>query len=304
MANGLKIEFPSQGWKQLLTARKEMLDAYDRARAKATAHEVETFHGTVAEAELRKWLSSFLPKRFGVTPGYIVSNGLPSHAKAPHFDVIVYDQLDSPVLWVEDSPDISTTGRSQAIPVEYVRCVLEVKAAFSRKTVDSAIEHLADLLPLMSGVDQPSDAYKLHLPPSFCCGVVFFELRTQDQYDIAALKSIGAGVRLRGYFGGLILRGEGHTVPATGRIKLLKSATSFGDLPARTSLLQAGMVETTKVSDDLFFGATLTWMEPEFANFGFDLIAMMQGTYEVGRLSSWYGMGTTEWEAAKRQSHD
>ncbi|MGD0383528.1 MAG: DUF6602 domain-containing protein [Thermoguttaceae bacterium] len=93
MSDKLKIELPVQGWKQFLTSRKEMLDAFDRAREKAKSHEVETFHGKVAEAELRKWLSSFLPKRYGVTPGYIVSIGLKSSEKSPHFDVIIYDQL-------------------------------------------------------------------------------------------------------------------------------------------------------------------------------------------------------------------
>lgn len=149
MSEKLKIEFPSQGWKQFLMARKEMLDAFDRAGEKARSHEVETFHGKVAEAEFRKWLSSFLPKRYGVTSGYIVSAGLKSTDKTPHFDVIIYDQLESPVLWVEDTPDVSSQGRSLAIPVEYVRGVLEVKSSFSPRTVNDAIGHLKDLLPLM-----------------------------------------------------------------------------------------------------------------------------------------------------------
>jgi len=39
----LTVQFPSQGWKQIRTARKEMLDAYDKARDQARAHEVETY---------------------------------------------------------------------------------------------------------------------------------------------------------------------------------------------------------------------------------------------------------------------
>ncbi|MDQ2773503.1 MAG: hypothetical protein M3Y57_01030 [Acidobacteriota bacterium] len=49
----LKPEFPSQGWRQILTARKNMLDAFDRAREQARSHEVETYHGLVAEAKYR-----------------------------------------------------------------------------------------------------------------------------------------------------------------------------------------------------------------------------------------------------------
>jgi hypothetical protein len=298
MADKLKIEFPAQGWKQFLTSRKEMLDAYDRAREKAKSHEVETFHGKVAEAELRKWLSSFLPKRYGVTSGYIVSPGLKSTEKTPHFDVIVYDQLESPVLWLEDFPDVSPQGRSLAIPVEHVRCVLEVKASFSPKSVGDAIEHLTDLLPLMGGPDEPQEKYKLHLPPMFCCGLVFFELRQEHQYSEAAMNKIVAAIQLRGFFGGVILRGEGHTKEVTGKLSLLRSETPMESMigKAKQSLLNWGMAESIKISDNLHFGSMLMWTEPNFSQFGFDVIAMMQGTYEVGRLSSFHGMGTSEWD--------
>ncbi|MFZ1159553.1 MAG: DUF6602 domain-containing protein, partial [Candidatus Sulfotelmatobacter sp.] len=135
MLEKLKVEFPSQGWKQFLSARKEMLDAFDSAREKSGIHELETYHGTVAEAEVRKWLLTFLPKKYGVTSGYVVSPGRKSTVKAPHFDVVIYEQLESPILWVEGGPDASEQGRSLAIPVEYVRAVLEVKSRFTSKTV-------------------------------------------------------------------------------------------------------------------------------------------------------------------------
>src|SRR5438552_3978051 len=161
MSEKLKIEFPAQGWKQFLTSRKEILDAFDRAKQKAKAHKVETFHGNVAEAELRKSLSSFLPKRYGVAPGYVVSPGLKCSEKTPHFDVIIYDQREAPVLWVEDTPDVSAQGRSLAIPVDYVRGVLEVKSTFSSSNMQDAMAHLTDLLPLMGGPDDPQEKYKL-----------------------------------------------------------------------------------------------------------------------------------------------
>ena len=294
----LKIEFPAQGWKQFLTSRKEMLDAYDRAREKAKSHEVETFHGKVAEAELRKWLTNFLPKRYGVTSGYIVSPGLRSAEKTPHFDVIIFDQLESPVLWVEDFPDASSQGRSLAIPVEHVRGVLEVKASFSPATVSDAIEHLKDLLPLLGGPDEPQEKYKLHLPPTFCCGLVFFELRDKHQFSNSAMKKIIAAIQLRGFFGGIILRGEGHTKDVTGKLSLLRSATPIEGMIGKNnqSLLNWAMAESIRASDDLHFSSMLAWGEPNFSQFGFDLIAMMQGTYEVGRISSFHGMGSSEWE--------
>lgn len=166
MSEGLKIELPSQGWQQPLTSRQEVLDSYNRAKKKSKVHQVETDHGRVAEAEIRKWLSGFLPKKYGVTAGYIVLLGLRHDQKMSHFDVIIYDIQNSPVLWIESDSDRSEQGRSLAIPVEHVQCVLEVKSSFSPKTVSEVINHLKDLQALMSGLDDPSERYKLHLPPS------------------------------------------------------------------------------------------------------------------------------------------
>jgi|SRR5882724_3175885 len=298
MSEKLKIEFPAQGWKQFLTSRKEILDAFDRAKQKAKAHEVETFHGNVAEAELRKWLSGFLPKRYGVTSGYIVSPGLKSGEKTPHFDVIIYDKLEAPVLWVEDTPDVSEQGRSLAIPVEYVRCVLEVKSTFSSSNVQAAMAHLKDLRPLTGGPDDSQERYKLHLPATSCCGLVFFDLNEEHQFSEAALAGLIEGVKLRGFFGGIILRGQGHKMDVTGKMLLTQSATPSESTIGKnkSSLLNFGRTQSVKVTDNVHFGAMLMWSEFHFSQFGFDLIAMMQGTYEVGRISSFHGMGSSEWE--------
>jgi len=290
----LKVEIPSQGWKQFLTGRQEILAVYDRAREQARMHEVETYHGNVAEAAFRKWLSGFLPKRYAVTSGYIVSPGLRSKDKTPHFDVIIYDHLESPVLWIEDNPDSSEQGRSLAIPVEYVRSVLEVKSAFSTKVVKDSIEHLSDLCPLMKSVDEPSERYKLHLPPTFCCGVVFVELRTPDASSHSALRTMVNGMSLRNFFGGIVLRGEGHTAPVTGRIALTQSeaATDMGLDGKPAHLLEWGMTKTVELADKVHIGAMISWAEYNFAQFAFDLLAMIQGNYQPGRFSSFYGVGS------------
>jgi hypothetical protein len=51
--SNLTAQFPSVGWKQILLFRKKILDAYDDAREQARVHEVETFHGKVAEGACR-----------------------------------------------------------------------------------------------------------------------------------------------------------------------------------------------------------------------------------------------------------
>jgi hypothetical protein len=303
MQGKLKIQCPSQGWKQILTSRQEMLDAYDRAREQAKSHEVETHHGMVAEAACRKWLGGFLPARYGVTCGYVISPGLSGGDRTPHFDVIIYDRLEAPILWIEDDADTSPQGRSRAIPVEHVRAVLEVKAAFSAKTVRESLEHLRDLSPLMRGIDAPAELYKLQLPPAFRCGSLFFELRQADANSEAALSALIDGHDLRGYFGGLILRGEGHTLPQTARLSLTrsKSATESMRCGGATPLLEFGMSKSVQHAEHDHIGSMLMWSEFGFAQFAFDLIAMMQGTYEPGRLSSYYGFGSTSFELMRKE---
>ena len=81
-SNGVGV----QGWRQLLSMKESILGQYDLARSRAASHEVQVFHGRVAEAAVREWLAEFLPQRYGVTPGYIVSQGLPETVPLRHFD--------------------------------------------------------------------------------------------------------------------------------------------------------------------------------------------------------------------------
>ncbi len=291
MSGNLKIEFPSQGWTQFLTTRKGLLDAYDLAKDRAASHKVRVLHGKVGEADVRKWLSEFLPQKFGVTSGYIVSSGLKHDAKTPHYDVIIYDVQNSPVLWTDTNPDQAGRGLSRAIPVEHVACVLEVKSQFSPRTVADAIKHLKDLLPLMGGIDDPKERYKLHLPPAFTCGLIFFELKKEDEFKLTALNTAIKGMELRNFLGGMILRGDGHSRPLTGRLQLGRSEKPITKGLTESLLTGFAMSKSVRVSDTCHILSHLMWMETHFAQFAFDLIAMMQGTYEPGRLSSFYGMG-------------
>jgi hypothetical protein len=268
-----------------------MLDAYDKARDQARSHEVETYHGKVAEAKCRERLAEFLPKRFGVTSGYIVSAGLGSAEKTPHFDVIIYDALESPVLWIEDNPDSSAGGRSMAIPVEHVRMVLEVKSHFSAANVRASIEHLRDLTPVMDDVDDSTQQYKFYLPNCFRCGMIFFELRLDDAKSNAAIDGVIKGVDLRGFFGGVILRGETHTLPRTALISTLQSKEPISGIVHGFSLLEIGMSDTVQVADNVHVLSKIQWSESAFAQFAFDLLAMLQGTFRPGYLSSFYGLG-------------
>ena len=65
-------------------------------------------------------------------------------------------------------------------------------------------------------LEDPDLRYKFHLPVDFRCGLVFFELAQEDSYSKAAIDAIMSGFGLRVFFGGVILRGEGITMPHTG----------------------------------------------------------------------------------------
>lgn len=269
-----------------------MLAAYDAAKAKAVGQETQTMHGRVAEAQFRKWLESFLPKRYGVTSGYIVSSGFGESVKLPHYDVVVYDQIESPVLWVDENPDHSKQGMSRALPVEYVRGVFEVKSAFSTETAKEAMEHLNDVSPFLLGGDVEGERHRRFLSFDFVCSVVFFELRADDAYNAAALDHLASNM-VRGFTGGVILRAENQPPHETGLIQMMNGHAPFQSNVGRgkeslyaTSGMAVG--NSTRYGDEHFL-AYLRWSPTFFSQFAFDIIAMMNGTYIPGQLSSMHG---------------
>jgi hypothetical protein len=265
-----------------------MLDAFDRARRKAKDHEIETYHGGVGERRVRKWLRTFLPRKYGVTAGYVVSQGIRDE-KLPHFDVIIYDRLESPILWVEESGGRGEQAR--AVPAEHVRAVLEVKASLTPKSVGSAIDHLFDLQPVLA-IDPPGEPYKTYLPDKFISCIVFFDLTAEYERSYAALDKLIPATPLRGYQGGVILRGEGHDPDTACRIRLLKSDRPREDAAREhsQSLLRACVISASREwSPGAHISGILMWSRLEFAIFAFDLVAMLDGTYQPGLMSSFHG---------------
>jgi hypothetical protein len=287
----------TQGWRQFLTAKQQILDAFDRARTYASGHETQTYHGRAVESEVRRWLTEFLPKRYGVTAGYVISQATTDSVRAPHFDVIIYDQLESPILWTEAHPDAAPEGRSRGVPAEHVRAVYEVKSALNFRAAHAALTHLRDLAPLLQDVDAPGDPSPRFLPAAFFCGVVFVELRTADQFDERALSALTPLPPLRGFAGGIVLRGQGLPADYAGQLAVYASdqpisATGGG---ARESLLGGSYDSNSQVTTGpdgrvQHLGMLISWGAHTFAQFAFDIVALLRGTYEPGRLSSLHGV--------------
>jgi hypothetical protein len=298
----LTIQFPSQGWTQFLNERKGILDAYDKARNQSRIHEVQTFHGNVGESHFRKWLTSFLPRKYGVTSGYVISPGLSHQTKVPHYDVIIYEKLESPILWVEENADASAQGMSQAIPAEFVKAVIEVKSSFNNNTVKSAVEHLNDLNGLMIENDAIDERYRLYLPKTFFSAIVFMELREADFFDKSAMNNLLNVSDLRDFYGGIILRVDGKNNDVSGSLRLVQSPT---DVPSTISKPDISLLSGLVKSDCIYKApgnyqsSMLYFTDGVFSAFAFDIVALLNGTFKPNMVSSFLAHGTsnveTEW---------
>ena len=282
----------TQGWEQFLATKQEMLHQYDLAKIHAESHKVKVTHGIVAEATFRKWLGNFLPKKYGVTSGYIVSQnrdfiGL----KLPHYDVIIYDQLNSPILWVEENSDHSEGGKTRAIPAEYIHSVFEVKANLTEQSSADALKKILELKPLLQ-TSSEVDSNSGKLPLNFFSAIVFFELLKENEFKNQILNNVICKLEMP-YYGAIILKGEGREINDTGILKPLIGKASFvSTVGKRKESLITGspLSDSIKINDNQYVGTMLIWTVANFSSFAFDIIALLEGKYRPGFSSSIHGM--------------
>ena len=169
------------GWEEFSSNRSDILNKFDQAKTKTRSRKVKVEHGNVAEAAIREWLQSYLPKKYGITSGYIIPDfvELSDPYNLGHFDIIIFDALESPILWVDDSDDKSSQGKARAIPAQYVKSVLEVKANFTPQSGKDVISKLNEL----------NHMHKF-LPKNFSCGAIFIELQEKNINKISVLESL------------------------------------------------------------------------------------------------------------------
>lgn len=288
-----------QGWRQFLAQKGSMLASYDKAKVLSSGKRVSVTHGNIAEAEFRRWLQEFLPKRFGVTSGYIISQGMWEDEPLRHFDVIIYDQLNSPVLWVEGNPDHSHHGQVRAIPAEHVCVVIEVKSKLTQRTARDAITKLRELQPLLESVDDPNNPYPCYLPENFISYVVFFELLRRDA-DKNILQVLIPQPPLRGFSGGLVLRGESLLAGSTGKISWWTSQTKLAPLGEKSLLKGFSNSAGIEYAPNSYVALRLMWAEPNFAEFGFELVTVMSKKHPGrGRIASFHGFSHYNPNASK-----
>jgi hypothetical protein len=204
----MENSFGQHGWKEFNRNRKDILSELDKILEQTENRPIQVAHGQGVEAYLRKWFSEFLPKKYGVTSGYIIPNLYDSSLQLYHYDIIIYNQLDAPILWTEGNQDQSEQGKYRAIPAKHVVSVYEVKSRLTKSNVTDAINKL----------NQTKD-FSTQLNPNYSCGIIFIDLKESENNKDSIIKELMTGKDVFGFVGGMILRYEGdHS--SIGAIKL------------------------------------------------------------------------------------
>tara|TARA_B100001059_G_scaffold156283_1_gene155808 strand:- start:496 stop:1851 length:1356 start_codon:yes stop_codon:yes gene_type:complete len=190
--------YGQHGWKEFHRNRKDILAEFDKILEQTANRPIQVAHGQGVEAYLRKWLTEFLPKKYGVTSGYIIPNIYNDSGTIYHYDIIIYNQFDSPILWTEGNEDNSAQGKFRAIPAKHVVAVYEVKSRLTKPNASDAFNKL----------NQTKD-FSDQLPPLYSCGVIFIELKESDNNKESIVKELLKGKDIFGFIGGMVLRYEG-----------------------------------------------------------------------------------------------
>lgn len=292
MTNKRNIQF-----EHFLIGKKEMLHSYEEAKEHSKGRRVQVEHGNVAEKVFRDWLKKFLLKRFGVTSGYIFSQDFQTEFQKQgliHFDVIIYDQIESPVLWYGPP----TIKKDQAIPAEHVMSVIEVKSTLNKGNLESGIEHLGKLKPLFGEHDTPGNHLKKFLPQNFFTHIVFFELEDKVKNLDNLLKSYIPKVAYRGYPSStLILKKDNLSEEYTGILELNLFDEDFSELKTKQmksatelwTFYCDNQIQIEYQDEPMYLGANLHWNVVNFSIFAFNMVSKLQGNYDSGKISSLHG---------------
>lgn len=182
------------GWKEFHNTRKEILSEFNRAKGYNVSRPVRTEHGNAGEAALRKWLAAYLPRKYGVTSGYVVPDVLALEYKLYHFDVLIYDDVNSPILWIDGDFDHAEQGKRRAIPAKHVYAAFEIKASLTADTARDALVKLSEFNSLTA-----------YLPTSFSSAAIFFDLDAASVNNQSILPNLIPSRPIVGYWGGLVL---------------------------------------------------------------------------------------------------
>ncbi|MDD5731801.1 MAG: hypothetical protein PHU42_02835 [Patescibacteria group bacterium] len=123
-------------------------------------------YGIYREDLVKKWLSSYIPEKFGVSSGFIVnSNGYVS----TQCDIIIYDK--------EKTPTIEGVGKQRFFPIETVSCVGEIKSDIN------TVEDLKTYLKKLAEIKEEREKVK-NSDPYYGCKKLDFNPRKNPFHNI------------------------------------------------------------------------------------------------------------------------
>lgn len=192
--------------------RTKLLSDYRVAVEQAGDDPVKTEPGNIGEAALRAFLKQFLPRKYGVTKGHIITPDLDYAGPLEEWDIIIYDRLEAPVLFVRRTKDEGPDSGKRGIPVEYVKVVIEVKSTLNSRSAEKAAEKLTKLNAFIRSPEGERD--RTRLPYSFRSSVVFFTTDAKNCEEfvraLGALAPIWQQPNWASFMGGLIVQGHTH----------------------------------------------------------------------------------------------
>ncbi len=288
--------FGQYGWREFLNNKKAILDQYYQAKELNSNRPVKTSHGVAAEAFIRAWLSEFLPKKFAVTSGYVIPNLYDYENKLYHYDIIVYNQLEAPVLWTEGNFDQNDNGKYRAIPAKYIYAIIEVKSTLNKTSIQESIKKLKSLNDI-----------KNQLHKNFISSSIFIELKEQNN-NVKTLDAMLGYWDVHNYFGGITLKYENDEL-SSGYIKLfpnnkdenlplkviakrIDSLNIYSNERGGITVAEQGAGVTLTVTKENTFAASktysnqrvnseamamLSWSNSTFSDYCVDLLSYLEG---------------------------
>lgn len=274
------------GVDSFLTERKNILNLYDKAKEQTSDDPVKVDHGFEGEALVRDWLSTFLPKRFGVCKGFIITTNLELEGTLEEWDIIIYDAIESPILYTRGETGKNENEIKRAIPIEYVRGVIEVKATLSPKNAEKAVNKLLKLQAFLG--ENKAPAYPEFLCHPFISSVIFFETKVKNLSDYR--KSLDHFLKIKletpliPFLGSLVPRSQVEP-DHSGYLQFIESDSKIG---FRDVFELSSEFELANGKFGIF-GSLLGYGANQYQTYMFDLLACLKGT-KSNLVSSFYGL--------------
>lgn len=109
-------------------------------------------YGEYREELAKKWLRMYVPGKFGIGSGFIIS---PKGSISTQCDIIIYDKTTTPV--------IESIDNQKFFPIETIACIGEIKSNInSNKELNSHLEKLSVIKKLRDEAINPTPYFKGH----------------------------------------------------------------------------------------------------------------------------------------------